>query len=222
MFFYFGKPKNISDLNSLQFKMEKVERRNIPILIIDDNEFEYLEILRNHGFSLTHSKDIDSIESVKAYEIILCDIKGVGKKFGSKYEGAHIIAEIRKKYPFKILIAYSALSHNPSYNSYFKLADDMMKKDSDSDEWIELLDYSIKKVTDVVMKWEKIRNYMIKKNISLFTITRLEDEYVTKLLKNGKVEGFPSDKLLKEIPKDMRAIFQSFTASILFKLIIGT
>ncbi len=222
MFFHIGKPKNTKDLNVPHFKLKKVARRNVPILIIDDNEFEYLDILRNHNFSITHFKDIESIESVKEYEIVLCDIKGVGSKFGSKFEGAHVISEIRKKYPFKILIAYTAHLQDPSFNRYLRLADANVKKDSDSDEWIELLDISIKDATDVIQRWEKIRDFMIKSGIPMFTIVRLENEYVTTLLKNGKIDDFPSQKILNELPKDIRAVLQSFTASILFKLATGT
>lgn len=127
-FYHFGTPYSIKDLNVPSLKLKNIERINIPILVIDDNEFEYLQHLKNHRFDLTYFDDIQSIESTKEYEIILCDINGVGKKFKSKYEGAHVISEIHKKYPFKTIIAYTGHTHDPSYNRFFKLADYNLQK----------------------------------------------------------------------------------------------
>jgi len=122
-FRHFGKPKSIKDLDIPTLKLKTIDRINIPILVIDDNEFEYLDHLKTHRFDLTYFDDIQSIESAKEYEIILCDINGVGKRFESKYEGAHVIAELHKKYPFKTIIAYTGYTHDPTFNKFFRMAD---------------------------------------------------------------------------------------------------
>lgn len=220
-FYYIGKPKGIKDLDTPSLKLRSIDRKQIPILVIDDNEFEYLSHLNNHKFDITYFEDLKSIESTKEYEIILCDIHGVGKKFNSKYEGAHVISEIRKKYPFKIIIAYTGQTHDPTFNKFFQMADLTIKKDIDGDEWIEKLDYSIKLATDPKLKWIKVRDYLIENDVSLFEIMKLESEYVNIFLNGGKIDEFPSKKLSKEMSSDVRAIMQSFTASIIFKLIFG-
>ena len=97
MFLHIGEPKSIEDLNKPSLKLNKIDRIKVPILVIDDNDFEYLDHLKNHRFDITYFSDIQSIESANEYEIILCDINGVGKIFDSKYEGAHVISELYKK-----------------------------------------------------------------------------------------------------------------------------
>ena len=220
-FYHVGTPKSIKDLDVPSLKLKSIDRINIPILVIDDNEFEYLQHLRNHRFDITYFSDIPSIESTKEYEIILCDINGVGKKLNSKYEGAHVISEIHKKYPFKTIIAYTSHTHDPSYNRFFRLADYTYKKDIDGDEWVDKLDQAIDLTTNPQRKWTKLRDFLIKNNVTLFEIVKLENEYVKEILKGNDLSNFPSKKLSNEINPDVRAVIQSFTGSIVFKLIFG-
>lgn len=221
MFIHLGEPKAIKDLDKPSLRLNKVDRIKVPILIIDDNAFEYLDHLKNHRFDLTYFEDIQSIESAKEYEIILCDINGVGKKFESKFEGAHVISELHKKYPFKTIIAYTGYTHDPTYNKFFKLADFVLKKDLDGDEWVESLDIAIDSAVNPQKRWIKLRNFLIENNVSLFEIVKLENEYVRTILEGKSLENFPSKKLSDEIDKDIRAVIQSFTASIIFKVLIG-
>jgi len=48
---------------------------------------------------------------------------------------------------------------------------------------------------------------------------KLEDEYVTNILEGGNLDNFPSEKLNSQINPDVRAIMNSFTASVIFKLL---
>lgn len=221
MFYTFGTPKNITQLNTPNLRLKGVERNEVKIAIIDDEPFAYLEELKFHGFNISHFPDIDTIDSLLAYEIILCDIKGVGKKFKSKYEGAHVMKEINKKYPFKTIIAYTGYTYDPNFNTYLKIADYVFKKDLDQDEWIEQLDSAIKLATDPIKRWIKIRDYLLEQEVSLFNLAMLEDEYVSLLMDKKDLSNFPSSKTTKNMPQDLRAVLQSFTASILFKLIIS-
>ncbi len=216
-----GKPKSLKDLDIPDLSLKNIDRIKIPILVIDDNEFEYLDHLKQHRFDITYFSDIQSIESTKAYEIILCDINGVGKVFKSKYEGAHVISELHKKYPFKTLIAYTGFTHDPSYNKYFRMADFNIKKDIDGDEWVEQLDFAIELTTDPKKKWIKLRNFLLDNNVSLFEIMKLENEYVSSIINGENLQNFPSNKLKKEMSKDVRAILQSFTGSVIFKLLFA-
>jgi hypothetical protein len=221
MFLHLGEPKSIKDLNKASLKLNKVDRIKVPVLVIDDNEFEYLEHLKNHRFDITYFSDIQSIESAQGYEVILCDINGVGKIFDSKYEGAHVISELYKKYPFKTIIAYTGYTHDPTYNKFFRLADYVFKKDLDGDEWVENLDNAIESAVNPQKKWLKLRDFLIKNNVSLFEIVKLENEYVNNIIAGKDLANFPSTKLNSEIDKDIRAVIQSFTASIIFKALIG-
>jgi hypothetical protein len=221
MFYTLGKPYGIKDLNIPSLKLKTLERKQIPILVIDDEPFTYLDHIKNHRFDIEYFEDINTIETAEAYEVILCDIQGVGKKFQSKFQGAHVIAELRKKYPFKTIIAYTGYTHDPTFNRFFALADFSVKKDIDGDEWIDKLDQAISIATDPKNKWVKVRNYLLEHNVPLFDIMKLENEYVKLLIDGKPIDGFPSAKLSNEISGDIRAVLQSFTASIIFKIIFG-
>src|SRR4051794_31715072 len=102
MYLVLGGPRSINDLKGHNREFTANDRSRVEIAVIDDQEFPYLELLTRHGFRLRHFKDIDDIQAIHAYPIVLCDIKGVGKHFQSRYEGAHLISEFRKRYPAKI------------------------------------------------------------------------------------------------------------------------
>lgn len=219
MFYTIGKPLGIKDLNIPSLRLRSIQRKQVPILIIDDEEFEYFDHLKNHRFDVEYFPDILSIESAENYEIILCDIQGVGKKFKSKFEGAHVISELRKKYPFKTIIAYTGYTHDPTFNRFFTMADFSVKKDIDGDEWVDKLDQAIKIATDPKNKWVKVRNYLLENGVSLFDITKLENEYVSVFVNKRSINDFPSTNLSGEVSGDIRGVLQSFTASIIFKLL---
>jgi uncharacterized repeat protein (TIGR02543 family) len=94
-------------------------------------------------------------------------------------------------------------------------------KDIDGDEWIDKLDLAIEIASDPKNKWIKVRNFLLEHNVPLFDIMKLENEYVKLLIQGKPIDTFPSMKLSNEISGDIRAVLQSFTASIIFKLIFG-
>ena len=69
------------------------------ILVIDDKEFSFLEALRKHEFSIQQKNDLTHLSDAAEYDVILCDIRGVGKFLESEYEGANLIKALKTKYP---------------------------------------------------------------------------------------------------------------------------
>ncbi len=219
MFLYLGKPKSINSLRNLQKDYDKIDRSRIKIIIIDDEDFNYQKVLQDHDFNIKKLNDIQDIKAVSEYDIIISDIKGIGKTFNSNFEGAHIISEIKKIYPSKFVIAYSGHLLDTSFNEHLRKADLVLKKDIDSDTWIENLDKSISLIINPIYQWQRIRNYLIQKEVDLFYIQLLEDDYVTKIIK--KDQNFPSNKLAKCFSKEIWEILKGFAGNLLFKILIG-
>ena len=96
MFYILGNPRSINEIKYLKYSINSSDRVKIPIAVIDDELFNYKDLLRDYGFSITHFEDINDIKIVEAYPIVICDIKGVGKFLNSKLEGAQLISEIKK------------------------------------------------------------------------------------------------------------------------------
>jgi hypothetical protein len=211
MFTIIGRPRQVQELRDAQAEFDASKRSSVPMLLIDDEEFPYLEDLQQHEFRIKAVPDIDDIHAVEAYSIILCDITGVGKKFKSDFQGAHLISEIRKFYPSKVIIAYTGQQFDARFNAYFKLADRVIKKDIDGERWIEFLDEAIRDATDPVVRWEKLRDHLIHKGISLKTVMTLEDAYV-KAVQAGD-DKFPNPKLLKGLTEEQKALMTRFAAT---------
>ena len=218
MFLILGNPKNISDLKGENPKDIKKLRKNIPILVIDDEGFLYADILKTHGFDIHVVADIDSINLVDPYPIIICDITGVGKRFESRYEGAHVIQEIKKLYPFKIVIAFTGKTFDASYNKYFAMSDRVVRKDSDLDFWVEALDKAINEFVDPIKLWEKIRGILLDHEISLKRLLQLEDHFVTRCL--DQREPFVDDpRMVKKLPAEVRGAIIGVATKLISKYV---
>ena len=173
--FIVGKTRDLSELKTMDNAYQP-DRAAIAILCIDDQGLEYEAIIRNHGFNIKVLRDVEDIKSVSDYPVIICDIKGIGRVFGSKYEGGHIIQEIKSKYPEKVVIAYTGQQFDATYNQFFTLADFTLTKDVDSDVWVALLDQTIKKVVSPIEQWKRMRSFLIEREVSLKTVFQLEQQ----------------------------------------------
>ena len=99
------------------------------------------------------------------------------------------------------------------------MSDFLLKKDIDSDEWIESLDAAIQTASDPIIRWKRLRNYLLEKDIPLTHLMKLEDDYVHKMSKHE--DKFPSGKLLVGLPEDVKDILLDFTKTMLVKAIAG-
>ena len=108
VFFHIGKPKSIADLPESSGQSPKLS--HVQMLLIDDSDFPYLENLATHDFNIRQYRDVTDLKSVEPYPVVLCDIRGVGRQLSERFEGAHVIQEIRKRYPAKVVVAYSGES----------------------------------------------------------------------------------------------------------------
>lgn len=193
-------------------------RKHVNILVIDDNDFIPEEYLKVNGYQIQHKHDIDTIRDVEPYDIVMCDISGVGKKLGYEKEGAFIIREIHANYPNKRIIAYSSNTYNANYNQFFSMADFVAPKDISIDSWIDILDNQVKKSIDPLYQWKKIRTYLLDNEISTLTIAKIEDKYVSAVNK----KDFRSLKAYVE-GKDSKigSIISDFSSSLCAKIILG-
>lgn len=204
------KKYDISDLKN--GSLETVNRDKFKILCIDDQGFQYESLLKNHDFNLKVLADISDINAVEVYDIIICDIIGVGKSFGSKYEGGHIISEIKKRYPFKKVIAFSGSQFNPEFNKYFTLSDKSLNKDTELETWVEVLDNLIQDLALPERVWQSTKTYLNNQELDAFSIAQIEQEFIKAIVHKDK-KSF--SKFISElnINTDIRAILQSLTAS---------
>jgi hypothetical protein len=215
----FGNTYELSDLDNLNIE-SKFRRNIVDILCIDDQGLEYEEIIRHHGFSIKVLSDIEDIKAVESYPVVICDIKGIGKSFKSPFEGGHIIKEIKKYYPSKVVVAFSGHSFDTKFNKFFKISDYVVSKDIDSDQWVEMLDKIVKDIISPAEQWKRMRQYLIDSDVSTKIILQLEQEYIEAVL-NKDESKFGKEKTLNSLQQDVRGVLQGFIASLIFKLVIA-
>ena len=216
-YFTIGKPEDIRDLRAISSNTS-VSRNEIPIAVVDNEEFEWEDELRRCNFFINQYEDVSSIRDLSEYPIVLCDIDGVGQNFGSDYEGAYIIKELKRRYPNKIIVAYSAYSFKPDYNEYFEMADFYFDKDRGFDKWEESLDESIRLATDPIEQWKKIRNFLISQEVPLYTIFKLEQGYIESV-KSGS-ENELIDKIeSSDMPEEVKNSINNVASAAFFSLL---
>lgn len=192
------------------------ERRNLKIAIIDDLDVPYMENLRNSGFNVTHYKDIDNFEMIQPYPIIICDIKGVGAKFGSDKEGAHVIGEIRKLYPDKYIIAMSSAIYNVNWVESLEVADDKIIRDSDVDKVFQALNEAVDTMKCNKQRWLRIRENLIKKHhVDLFEIWKIEQAFILSSITKNK-DSFIKNKAVTHMNDLIKGLLINFISGIIF------
>jgi CheY-like chemotaxis protein len=210
-------------LRSAHLHTPQARRAAVRIAVIDDEAFAPQNNLQNYGYKITPVGDLKSVNEVEAYDMILCDIVGVGRNFDSVAQGASLIAEIKKNYPEKVVVAYTggALTERSSRMAADR-ADAMIKKDADIEEWINQLDKLSADAVDPHVIWNKIRSRFVELDVDSKQILLLEDAYV------GSIKARdPELTALKKIAStgglgaDVRAIVQGLISSAIFKVIVG-
>lgn len=185
--------RSISDLNG-DVKLKKIPfselKKRIEILIIDDEEFPYLDTLKKHEYNITQKTDISDLRDVEAYKIILCDIRGVGKFLASEFGGAYLIKQLKEKYPEKTIIAYTASNYDAKFQQFLNYANDTVSKgDFALEDWTSLLDRLLNELSDPQIMWEKARKALTEARVSTLDIAKYESDYV-KAIEKGKFESF--------------------------------
>ncbi len=214
-----GRILSINDLVNQLKSFKKPQRENVKIALIDDEPFQGLERLQRNDYKIKQFEDIYDISTVSEFEIVLVDIDGVGKTLSENYQGAFILQEIRKKYPYKIIIAYSSKTFDASYNKYFRNADFIFRKDLTTEQWVENLDQAIAYAIDPLYQWKKLRDYLLANDVKLVNVLKVEDNFVKCILR--RESEFPNKSISNSLKNETISILKDFAKSLLFKSLLG-
>ena len=169
-------------LSSGVFQSHMELRKKIPIVAIDDQIFLPERNLKNSGFLIETLADIQRISDVEKYQIILCDVNGVGSALSESTQGAYVIEEIKSIYPDKVVIAYTAGSASSKLVRRARTAADRyIKKDASVEEWRNLLDEVVKSLCNPIEVWKKTRIRLLYAGIELQDLMKLEQALLDNL-----------------------------------------
>jgi len=120
-------------------------KRITRILFIDDRVFGNVQIIKDSGWSNTRQiKDVTSLDQSELREshILFVDIQGVGKKLKFSEEGLGLIIALKKKYPNKKILVYSAEDQGKieAFHKGIDIADARLSKTADPYEFQVLIE----------------------------------------------------------------------------------
>lgn len=209
-----GKTYSISQLNTSRKVLSLIDiKSKIPILIIDDDEFQYKEDLRDEKYSITCVKAIEDLSAASEYPIVICDVKGVGTQFDPVLGGAYVVRELKKKYPFKQYAVYSGSDYKLELMSNLEGVA-TIKKDAPLEMWRGYCNELIRRASDPKENWKTLRDYLLKNDVELTEVLRLESNFVD--IYNNRpsdMKFFPDEKLFPNIGQDIRGIIQNMIAA---------
>jgi len=222
----FRRYQQIAELEGRQRTAKALEndisrRQRVPIAVIDDQPFPPQNILQNNGYDIRVLGDIKNLNEVEGFSIILCDLNGVGRYLDAKYQGAHIIEEIKRNHPEKFVGAYTGGGvDNEVIERANEAADFFIKKDEDVGEWRSKLDGILVLITNPIYVWKRQRFALVDADVETLDILKLEDAFVKSILNENELHFIGAVQDLG-IGKDARAIAQSLVASGIFGIMFG-
>lgn len=218
MFHIFGTPEPLSAIGRESIDLADAKRQ-VEIAVLDDNPFEPKEALVHHKFLITElGPDIRSLDQVSTYPIIVCDVAGVGRAFGSSLEGAHLVNEIRKAYPDKFLIGYTGLIHSVATTNALTAADKRMAKDESVEAWIRNLEEGMEQVVNPHNRWIRMRRALLERGVELFDVFKLEQAFI-KAVRKRKPAVLDNAARQLDVSQEVKDLIIKFSATAVATLI---
>lgn len=178
MFFTLGTPERLSSIGHEALDLAEAKSK-VEIAVLDDKPFAPKEALLIHKFRIVElGPDIRSLDQVSTYSVIVSDVGGVGKAFGSSLEGAHLVTEIRKAYPDKFLVAYTGLTYSLPMMNALTVADKRIEKDANIEVWVQTLETGINEVMNPRSRWIRMRRELLERGLELIEVLKLEQAFI--------------------------------------------
>lgn len=121
-----------------------VLKDTVTILFIDDDtKFRVVDILVRNGWKNTRKvRDISAIDDplLRDSHIVFIDIQGVGVKLGFNDQGLVLALAVRKKYPRKKIVIYSAETKGDRFHKALREADSFLPKNAEPYEFQQVLE----------------------------------------------------------------------------------
>lgn len=152
-------------------------RSKVKILIVDDDEFDLIHMLRERKYDIYYKEDISYAIEAEPFDIIVIDIVGIAKAIRSNMEGFAIAREIKNRYPAKQVWCYSGSLVKAEISEKLREIDGYISKDTELDKWAEKLDGIIEKYCSKEYQEEVLRCQLKKYHVEEIEIEKIIKEY---------------------------------------------
>ncbi len=187
----------IDNLKKYKSKMTSINimnRKQVKILFIDDGGFD-TEPLSKLGYKdINVEYEFKDMTMFEPYDVIFCDINDVAKNIYPVGQGAELASEIKRTYPDKFVIIFSAQNQKPSFVKYYEDVDAVIDKVSDQRTFQNVIDRYIAIQNDPIAYWENLEKAMLKQKLNKVYISKLEHFYVCSFIDNKNYVELIDDK----------------------------
>lgn len=178
MWYTFGTPERLTSIGHEALDLADAKSK-VEIAVLDDKPFAPREALLIHKFRVVElGPDVRSLDQISTYSVVVSDVGGVGKAFGSSLEGAHLVAEIRKAYPDKFLVAYTGLTYSLPMMNALAVADKRIEKDASIEVWVQTLETALNEVMNPRSRWIRMRRALLERGLELIEVLELEQAFI--------------------------------------------
>lgn len=152
-------------------------RQKVRILIVDDEHFDIIDLLRERKYDIYYIKDITYAIEAEPFDIVIIDILGIGKAIGSGMEGFAVAKEIKKRFPAKQVWCYSGSVIKQEISAQLQEIDGYIPKDTELDKWVEKLDSIISRYCSKEYQEDVLREQLKKCGVDHKDIEKIICEY---------------------------------------------
>lgn len=176
----------------------KIQRDQIKVCVIDDEGFD-INTLYALGYKNIRKKiQFENMDEYQEFDIILCDVEGVGVSVDAEKQGLAVAEQIKNVYPEKIVLLYSG-KNIETFGEMPANLDGYLRKQSSMSELANSLEECYIQSINPVNIWTKTRDEMLNNKISTKTIAFLEDRFCRSLLEK--------DDYLYSMTKEEKDVF---------------
>ncbi|MCT8946732.1 hypothetical protein [Pseudomonas iridis] len=168
----------------------------LKIAVIDDSEFPWLNTLESKGHNVSIFSDYHktntktSQRKLKAFElskfdIVFCDIEGVGGKAFPRLEGVGVIQDIREQNPLQVIVAFTgspARLLDPKTGENFTDLDSVFQRDWEVDDFLLNFNSLVKIFTTPKQRWKFLRARLVHLGWSESRITSVQRAFTENVL----------------------------------------
>lgn len=165
----------VKELTQEEFEKAKFKAR---IAFVDDEEIVHVERLREDGYNIHTTSDIENIDNFlrKKYHVVVLDIQGIGQNISPKSEGWGILKYLKNECPNLVVIMYTGAEWSiTKYKDEAEQADDFIGKDLEFLDFKSKLDNGIRKAFSPQFHFEIEKKNISKEIANANTIAQIKE-----------------------------------------------
>lgn len=172
------------------------KRELVRICFLDDEGYVSLDRLVSLGYNNVQVKyQFNSIDEFKDFDVIFCDIQGIGNVQYPTNKGFDVALELKKNYPNCSVFIYTGIN----ISNFPNIPDDikLVTKQTPIKELVSILDNECEYLWNPERAWEKTELKLRSSGASNKLIALIEHDFVLSTIKGRNIllEDYNSNKL---------------------------